>query len=150
MNKSTKPIAVVDIDGTIAKVGKRADLLHKNPIDWEQFYADSFDDDPIEDVCDFVRMLRPACEIFFCTSRSEMVRHKTQNWLKKHLGMEPKDYTLIMRPCNDDRPDYISKIDCFESETTQEERERVKFVIEDSMCVAWSWREAGYRTYQVS
>lgn len=147
---NTKPIAVVDIDGTIAKVGPRAKLLNSTPVDWELFYNDSFDDEPIANVCYFVKMLQEECEIIFCTSRQERVRQKTQEWLKNHLGMEPSDYELIMRPNSDARPDYIQKIDCFCKETTDDERARVKFVIEDSMTVAYHWRQLGYTCYQVS
>lgn len=145
-----KPIAVIDIDGTIAKVGARAKLLCCTPVDWERFYSDSFDDEPIRNVCEMVTLLRPNCEIVFCTSRAERVRQKTQEWLKKHLGMEPCDYTLIMRPNDDVRPDYVQKIDCFCANTTEEERKRVRFVIEDSIAVAWHWRQLGYTCYQVS
>ena len=149
-NQNERPIAVIDIDGTIAKVGDRAKLLCCTPVDWERFYNDSFDDEPIRNVCEFVRLLRQNCDIFFCTSRSERVRQKTQIWLKKHLAMEPKDYTLVMRSDKDDRPDYIQKIDAFCAGTTEEERKRVRFVIEDSIAVAWHWRQLGYTCYQVS
>ena len=64
--------------------------------------------------------------------------------------MEPSDYELIMRPNDDVRPDYVQKIDCFCANTTEEERKRVRFVIEDSIAVAWHWRQLGYTCYQVS
>lgn len=147
---SKRPIAIIDIDGTIAKVGHRGQYLEQCPIDWNAFYNDSFDDEPIRNVCYFVKLLQKECDIFFCTSRREVVRDKTQQWLKNHLGMEPSDYELIMRQAGDDRPDYISKIDNFIIHTTQEERSRVKFVIEDSMTVAWHWRQQGFTTYKVS
>ena len=145
-----RAIAVVDIDGTIARMGDRARILDTYPIDWDKFYADPFNDEPIKNVCYFVKLLHKECDIIFCTSRSEKVRQKTQSWLKKHLDMDPSDYGLIMRPTNDERPDYISKIDCFFNETTDEERSRVRFVIEDSLTVAWHWRQKGFTTYQVS
>lgn len=148
--ESNRPIAIIDIDGTIAKVGNRGQYLEQCPIDWSAFYKDSFDDEPIRNVCYFVKLLQKECDIFFCTSRREVVRDKTQQWLKNHLGMEPSDYELIMRQAGDDRPDYISKIDNFIIHTTQEERSRVKFVLEDSMTVAWHWRQQGFTTYQVS
>lgn len=147
--KNLRPIAVIDIDGTIAKVGERAELLKCNPVDWERFYADSFDDEPIPSVCRMVLSLSRRCEIFFCTSRSNRVRRKTQLWLLKTLGMTPEDYTLIMRADGDDRPDYIQKIDDFCAETTEEERNRVECVIDDSFAVAWHWKKLGYTCYNV-
>ena len=148
-NELNRPIAIVDIDGTIAKVGPRSRFLDKCPVDWQAFYEDAFNDEPINNVCYFVNLLRQNCDIFFCTSRREVVRDKTQQWLKKHLGMEPSEYELIMRQAGDDRPDYISKIDNFILHTTQDERNRVMCVLEDSMTVAWHWRQQGFTTYQV-
>lgn len=34
-----KSIVVVDIDGTLTKVGDRASCLKKTPPDWDEFYA---------------------------------------------------------------------------------------------------------------
>lgn len=145
-----KPIAVIDIDGTISTVGPRARFLEQQPIDWERFYNDAFDDEPIAPMCQFLLLMRPHYEIFFCTSRAERSRRKTQCWLESRLGLTPQDYTLIMRPDNDFRPDYIQKIDCFKAETTAEERERVAFVIDDSPTVMYHWRRLGYRTLLIS
>lgn len=149
--ETLKPIAVIDIDGTIAEVGARGKFFEQNPIDWEAFYLDNFDDKPIVNVCDFVKRMRNEYEIIFCTARRECVRQKTQLWLRKHLGFEPGDYTLIMRSNDDARPDYIQKIENFIEETTSEERERVGFVIDDSLTVATFWRtKFGYRVFNLT
>ena len=143
-NREQMPIAVVDIDGTIAKVGARAALLLSEPIDWEKFYADEFDDEPIRSVCDMVMHLARRYEIIFCTSRKERVRQKTQLWILKHLGMTPDDYHLIMRPDDDERPDYLQKIACFQDDTTEKERQRVALILDDSIEVALEWKRLGY------
>lgn len=145
-----KNIAVIDIDGTLCIVGERRKYIEQFPHDWEAFYADSFDDQPIPAVCDLVRRLGGAYEIMFCTSRRESVRQKTQLWLHRHLGMTPQDYTLIMRRTNDRRPDVFSKIETFTNETTEEERTRVAFVVEDSPAMAVMWRQFGYQCFQFS
>lgn len=145
-----KPIAVIDIDGTISTVGPRARFLEQVPIDWEAFYADAFDDEPIVPMCNMLQMMKGNYEIIFCTSRAERSRRKTQCWLEARLGFTPQDYTLIMRPDRDIRPDYVQKIECFKAETTPEERERVAFVIDDSPTVMFHWRRLGYRTLLIS
>lgn len=145
-----KKIAVIDIDGTLSIVGRRRRYIESDPKDWERFYADSFDDAPIREMCDFVRWLAKTYEVFFCTSRRECVRRQTQVWLQQYLLMSPKEYTLIMRPDADKRPDVISKIDAFTKETTPEEREQVAFVIEDSAAMAAMWRGFGYRCFHSS
>jgi hypothetical protein len=63
--------------------------------------------------------------------------------------LSPKDYTLIMRPNSDNRPDVVSKIDSFTQETTEYERSHVAFVLEDSLAMAHRWRELGYRCFHV-
>lgn len=147
----TKPIAVIDIDGTIAEVGTRGRYFEQNPIDWDAFYRENFDDKPIANVCDFVKRMRNEYEIIFCTARRECVRQQTQEWLLKNLGFQPADYTLIMRENGDTRPDYVQKIDNFIQETTSEERERVGFVIDDSLTVATCWRlRLGYRVFNLT
>lgn len=145
-----RDIAVIDIDGTLCVVGDRRKYLEQIPQDWEAFYADSFDDQPIPCVCDFVRTMAKSYDIIFCTSRRESVRQKTQMWLQRNLAMSPRDYTLIMRSNIDLRPDVVSKIDTFNQETTDEERNRVHFIIEDSVEMAGAWRKYGYRCFQVS
>lgn len=146
-----KPIAIIDIDGTICEVGPRKRFLAQNPPDWEAFYADEFDDRPIDRVCDFVRFLATKYDVFFCTSRRESVRQKTQLWIKRHLGMEPKDYDLIMRANSDIRPDTVSKIRTFRESTTEEEQGRVQLVLEDSPAVAAMWQaKFGYLCMVVS
>jgi len=141
---------VVDIDGTLAEVGfRRRRLLETRPVDWEAFYGDPFDDLPRGNVCAFVKHVARQFEVIFCTSRRECVREKTQQWLLRHLGFAPGDYTLIMREHGDTRPDYIQKLDQFFKETTAEERERVLFVLEDDLTVALRWRLRGFTCFEV-
>ena len=64
--------------------------------------------------------------------------------------MSPKDYTLIMRSDSDHRPDVISKIDAFTQETTEADRANIAFVIEDSLDMAYRWRQLGYLCFHVS
>ena len=145
-----KRIMVVDIDGTISEVGlRRRRLLEQFPVDWDAFYRDNFDDLPKRDVCSFVQFNARRMEVFFCTSRRESVRDKTQKWLLRNLGMQPRDYTLIMRENSDERPEHIQKLDQFFRETTEEERRRVLFVVEDDKTVARMWHRKGFTCFVV-
>lgn len=148
-NATMRQIMVVDIDGTLAQVGPRRRLLETTPVDWDTFYRDAFDDEPIPEICRMVRELAKSYEVVFCTSRRETVRQATQLWLRRHLEMEPADYTLIMRNDTDARPEVVSKIDTFNQETTIDERRAVAFVLEDNPSVANGWRLAGYRCLQI-
>lgn len=148
----TRPIAIVDIDGTVAKVPtRRLRILSNPPVDWTAFYNDDFDDEPLSAGINLVWAIRDKMELFFCTSRRECVRQKTQLWIQKHLGLSPQEYTLIMRANDDLRPDYVQKIENFKAETTPEEKERVAFVVDDSNTCCWMWRQkCNYKTLQVS
>lgn len=148
-NATMRQIMVVDIDGTLAQVGPRRRFLETTPVDWDAFYRDAFDDEPIPEMCRMVCELAKSYEVVFCTSRRETVRQATQLWLRRYLGMEPSSYTLIMRSAADSRPEVVSKIDSFNQETTIDERLSVAFVLEDSPAVANGWRLAGYRCLQI-
>ena len=52
-----KRIVVVDIDGTISQVGERLKYLKQEPKDWDSFYNDCFEDEPIEEMIDLVYSL---------------------------------------------------------------------------------------------
>ena len=54
-----------------------------------------------------------------------------------------------MRENSDERPDHIQKIDQFFRETTEEERRRVLFVVEDDKTVARMWHRKGFTCFVV-
>ena len=97
-----KDIVIVDIDGTIAKIGDRLKYLQQDPKDWDSFYEHCDEDEPIEDIIRLVQRLHfCGYNIVFCTGRRESVRNKTIEWIKKHLGFESWHYRLLMRKDND-------------------------------------------------
>ena len=89
-------LVIVDIDGTISKPGKRLKYLKQDKPDWDSFYNDCFDDEPILEMIDLVNILSAHYRIIFCTGRRESIREKTEAWISKWLGLE--DYVLLMRP----------------------------------------------------
>ena len=80
---------IVDIDGTISKVGERLKYLLQAKKDWDSFYNDCFDDEPIQEIIDLVYALYLRGEtVVFCTGRRESCREKTINWI------DPAGYLL--------------------------------------------------------
>ena len=78
MNK----VVIVDIDGTIAKVGDRLNHLHETPCNWDAFYDRCDEDEPISEMIDLVYSLYlEQYGIVFCTGRRESCREKTVNWI---------------------------------------------------------------------
>ena len=141
-----KNIVVVDIDGTIAKVGDRLKYLQQEKKDWDAFYEHCDEDEPIKDMLALVyELYRSYFYIVFCTGRRESVRAKTQAWLGKHLGIK---YILLMRPDGDFRHDTMVKPELLSQRNITPDR--VLCVLEDRDSMVAKWRELGYRCLQVA
>ena len=141
-----KKYVIVDIDGTIAKPGERLKYLQQKPKDWDSFYNDCFDDDPIEPTCELVRHLEAKYTIVYCTGRRESCRNNTRLWLIKHKL--PMGNILLMRPNKDHRHDTLVKPELLI--TAAISREEIAFVLEDRNSMVAKWRELGLTCYQVA
>jgi hypothetical protein len=136
-------IVIVDIDGTIAKVGDRLKYLKdKNP-NWDLFYASCFDDEPIQEIIDLVDNLQQGYEIVFCTGRRESVREITEQWLSRN-GLFGK---VLMRPNGDKRHDVHVKPE--QLKLSGIALEDISFVLEDRNSMVAKWRELGLKCLQV-
>lgn len=141
-----KDIVIVDIDGTIAKVGDRLKYLQQEPKDWDSFYEHCDEDEPIEDIIRVVKDLYfCGYNIVFCTGRRESVRTKTMEWIKKYLNFNPCGYRLLMRKDNDWRHDTEVKPQMLDFPASE-----VLIVLEDRNSMVKKWRELGYTCLQVN
>ena len=141
-----KHIVVVDIDGTIAKVGDRLKYLQQEKKDWDSFYEHCDEDEPIKDMLHLVYDLhRSYNHIVFCTGRRDSVRAKTEAWLSKYLGIE--EYILLMRPDGDFRHDTMVKPELLAQMNITPDR--VYCILEDRDSMVSRWRDLGYRCLQV-
>lgn len=147
-----KNIVIVDIDGTIAKVGDRLKYLQQENKDWDSFYEHCDEDAPIEDM---VRLVSDFYEwgynIVFCTGRRESVREKTRDWIKDNLYMEHQ-YDLLMRKDKDWRHDTEVKPELLAQWMwcNKVEPSDIYLILEDRDSMVAKWRELGYRCLQVS
>lgn len=141
MKKNT---VVVDIDGTIAKVGERLKYLKGKP-DYEKFYASCFDDDPITEMVDLVKHLAKKYTIVYCTGRREQVRKQTADWFFKHDLPTGK---LLMRPDKDHRHDVEVKPEQLAKAGI--EICQIAFVLEDRNSMVKKWRKLGIKCLQVA
>jgi hypothetical protein len=144
-----KNIVVCDIDGTISLIGKRVELLKVEPIDWESFYADSFEDQPVQVMVDLVRNLQ-SCGyvIVFFTSRREIVRTITEHWIKKHFGEGFRFAQLLMRDDLDYRSDLKTKSEMLIVNNLYPSN--VAFILEDRDCLVKYFRDRNYTVLQVA
>jgi uncharacterized HAD superfamily protein len=145
-----KKIVIVDIDGTISKVGERLKYLNHEPKDWDSFYADCFEDEPIIEIVDLVYDLYlQRYQIVFCTGRRESCREKTINWFNKYFEHEiAKHSKLLMRPNKDHRHDSEIKPELIKNAGI--ELDSIAFVLEDRNSMVKKWRELGLICLQVA
>lgn len=145
-----KKIVIVDIDGTISKVGDRIKYLQQNPKDWDSFYNDCFEDEPIIEICDLIyNLYLQGYKLVFCTGRRESCRDKTIKWLNKHFGPEVLKYSrLLMRPDKDHRHDTILKPELLLNNGI--ELNTISFILEDRDSMVEKWRELGLICLQVA
>jgi predicted secreted acid phosphatase len=140
----------VDIDGTIADIQHRVHHLtdtkdgsvHK---DWDAFYAEIEDDDPIQPTIDIVNALwKKGYHIILITGRDAERRALTIAWLLEHKVHWD---VLLMRPIGDHRPDVKIKREWLKKMRDGElilcGIEVPEIVIEDRKKVIDMWREEG-------
>ena len=145
-----KRIVIVDIDGTISKVGERLKYLNQEPKDWDSFYNDCFEDEPIIEMVDLVYDLYlQRYQLVFCTGRRESCREKTINWFNKYFEPEIAKFSkLLMRPNKDHRHDSEIKPELLKNAGI--ELDSIAFVLEDRNSMVQKWRELGLICLQVA
>lgn len=144
----SKNIVVVDIDGTIAKVGDRLKYLQQEKKDWDAFYEHCDEDEPIKDIIELIELMQiHEYNIVFCTGRRESVRKKTEYWLFKNIWCL-REYKLLMRKDGDWRHDTEVKPELLQKAGITPDD--VYFILEDRDSIVAKWRELGYRCLQVA
>ena len=96
-----RPVAVIDIDGVVADVRHRLHLVERRPKRWDDFFARSADDPPLETGVALVLELAAEHDVVWLTGRPEHNRAVTERWLADH-GLPGG--TLLMRRERDFRP----------------------------------------------
>jgi acid phosphatase class B len=144
-------IIVVDIDGTIAKVSEeRFAFLQQERKDWDKFYEMCFQDEPIQEIIDLVKMYyNYGYYVVFCTSRRESIREITNEWLKLHFSQDLLTKSkLLMRPDKDHSKDYVLKPRLLKQHNIP--LEDIKIILEDRNEMVKKYREMGLRVLQVA
>jgi len=142
-----KKTVIVDIDGTISKVGDRIKYLKQEPKDWDCFYNACFEDDPFTEIVDLVVILDAVYDIVFCTGRRESVREQTESWIKSNFPLD-FCYKLLMRKDNDFRHDTIIKPELLSEAGIK--NEDIVFVLEDRNSMVAELRKRGFKVLQVA
>lgn len=142
-----KNVVIVDIDGTISRVGERLKYLKQEPKDWDSFYNDCFEDEPIPEMIKLLRHLYPKYNIIFCTGRRESCSSKTSRWMAIHTGCL-FNCPILFRKNGDKRHDTEVKPELLEIAGFTPDN--VAFILEDRTSMVKKWRELGFTCLQVA
>lgn len=146
----TKPVAVFDLDGTIALIDHRRHMVEGAKKDWRGFFAACVDDEPNKPVIRIMRdLIRCGYEVIIASGRSDEVRKETMDWLYlKAFRGEGHLVRLVMRKAGDYTPDEQLKRSWLDDGTLP--RERIAFVFDDRDKVVAMWRAEGLPCFQVA
>ncbi|TJZ57076.1 hypothetical protein FCH28_06315 [Streptomyces piniterrae] len=136
---TTRPLAVFDLDGTLADSGHRQHLLERRPRDWKAFFAAAVDDPPLMEGVELALTSTEDCEVGYLTGRPERCRRDTLAWLARH-GLP--EGPLWMRPNNDRRPAREAKLDIL---LRIAEKREVRKIVDDDELVCDACEKAGFR-----
>ncbi|SEB81313.1 hypothetical protein SAMN05216483_0483 [Streptomyces sp. 2131.1] len=110
MTNDVRPVAVFDLDGTLADTAHRQHFLEGRR-DWAAFFAAAVDDPPLDEGVRLVLSSAGECEIVYLTGRPERCRKDTLAWLSRQ-GLP--EGPLHMRRNDDRRPARRTKLEILE------------------------------------
>lgn len=143
MNDQKPRVVLVDVDGTVALMGK-GEPGRRRPFDWHRVG----EDEPNLPVIRLVRMFRrEGFATVFVSGRDEVCRDQTLMWLDVHVAAVPSVH-LLMRPHKDNRPDHEVKLEIFKRHI--EPNYEVVYVLDDRNAVVAMWRSLGLTVLQVA
>ncbi|GGU50318.1 hypothetical protein GCM10010211_13260 [Streptomyces albospinus] len=136
---TTRPLAVFDLDGTLADSSHRQHLLRRRPRDWTAFFAAATEDPPLPEGVALALRSTEDCEVVYLTGRPERCRRDTLAWLARH-GLP--EGTLWMRPDRDRRPARQTKLEILRRMARDRE---IRHLVDDDELVCDACEEAGFR-----
>jgi len=142
---SSPEAVIVDIDGTLALMGKDEEG-RRRPYDWDRV----IEDDPNMPIIELVWHLARWYKLIFVSGRMEAARPGTLKWLQRYCLWDEKtgQITLLMRADGDFRKDSIVKEEIYRREI--EGKYHVKYVLDDRDQVVATWRKLGLTVLQVA
>ncbi|WP_051866366.1 nucleotidase [Streptomyces griseus] len=103
-----RPLAVFDLDNTLADTAHRQRFLERKPRDWDAFFAAAPQDPPLPEGIALAVESARECEVVYLTGRPERCRRDTLDWLEAHGLPTGRVY---MRRNDDRRPARRTKLE---------------------------------------
>ncbi|GGL64995.1 hypothetical protein GCM10010129_05650 [Streptomyces fumigatiscleroticus] len=132
------PLAVFDLDNTLADTAHRQRFLQRRPRDWDAFFAAAPQDPPLAEGVALARESARDCEVVYLTGRPERCRRDTLDWLAAHGLPEGR---LHMRRDDDRRPARRTKLEALRRLARTR---RIRLVVDDDELVCQDAERAGF------
>ncbi|MGW2822065.1 phosphatase domain-containing protein [Streptomyces sp. NPDC001443] len=137
-DSSGRPLAVFDLDNTLADTGHRQRFLERTPRDWDAFFGAAAQDPPIAEGVALAVASAEECEVVYLTGRPERCRRDTLGWLAAH-GLP--DGRVHMRRDDDRRPARRTKLEILRRLARTRE---VSVLVDDDELVCDDAERAGF------
>lgn len=130
-----KPVVIVDIDWTLAKMSDRIKCIQQEPKNHDEFYARVLEDTPHQPVVNVVNMLADTHTIIIVSWRrnqscADTIQRLNKYWVKYNH--------ILMRNANDRRPDRMVKKEIYERCLKWND---IRMVFDDRKQVVDFWKE---------
>lgn len=145
LNLRHRKAIIFDMDGTLANISTRRQVLKKNPKDWNGFFQGIEFDLPNVPIVELFHTLSATGNyiMIVVTGRPERYRCVSTQWLLKHnINAE----LMYMRQDGDRRPDDVVKKEILEKIRSQELE--IILAIDDRQSVVQMWRDNGVTCLQ--
>lgn len=137
--KTSRPLAVFDLDGTLADSAHRQRFLERKPRDWDAFFAAAPQDPPLAEGVALALRSTEECEVVYLTGRPERCRRDTVEWLAAQGLPEGR---VWMRRNDDRRPARRTKLDVLRRLARDRE---IHVLVDDDELVCDEAERAGFR-----
>ncbi|MEU9419313.1 hypothetical protein [Streptomyces sp. NPDC048272] len=134
-----RPLAVFDIDNTLADTDHRQHFLERRPRDWAGFFGAAPADPPLARGVALAVESAADCEVVYLTGRPERCRADTVEWLTRHGLPEGR---MWMRGNQDRRPARTTKLEVLGRLARSRD---VRMLVDDDELVCQAARAAGFR-----
>jgi hypothetical protein len=133
-----RPLAVFDLDNTLADTAHRQRFLERRPKDWNAFFAAAPQDPPLAEGVALVRESAEECEVVYLTGRPGRCRRDTLDWLAAQGLPEGR---LFMRRDGDRRPARVIKLEILRELARAA---GIRVVVDDDELVCLDAERAGF------
>ncbi|MFS4096169.1 hypothetical protein [Streptomyces sp. AF1A] len=137
-DSSRLPLAVFDLDNTLADTAHRQHFLRTRPKQWDAFFAAAPQDPPLAEGVALAGESAGGCEVVYLTGRPERCRQDTLDWLAAHGLPEGRVY---MRGSADRRPARFTKLEILRRLARGRE---VRVLVDDDELVCDDAERAGF------